>query len=95
MSEQDVMPVAAFSLYQPLSGLIRRAPVTYPPGTPLREPVERMYREHIGSIVVANADMLPLGIVTANDLLGRVLLQGRELSVPIESAMSARPVCLP
>ncbi|MDB5800873.1 MAG: putative signal-transduction protein with domain [Rhodocyclales bacterium] len=95
VNEQDVAPGAAFSLYQPLSGLIRRAPVTYPPGTPLRDPVERMYREHIGSIVVANADMVPLGIVTAHDLLGRVLLQGRELSAPIESAMSPQPVTLP
>jgi CBS domain-containing protein len=93
-SDANVIPAAAFSLYQPLSGLIRRAPVTCPPGTPLREPVERMYREHIGSVVVTNADMEPLGILTANDVLGRVLLQGRELSAPVESAMSPQPVSL-
>lgn len=93
--EPAANPVAAFSLYQPLRGLIRRAPVTYPPGTPLREPVARMYDEHIGSVVVANADMVPLGIVTSNDLLGRVLLKGGDLSAPVESAMSANPITLP
>ncbi|HSD35932.1 MAG TPA: putative nucleotidyltransferase substrate binding domain-containing protein [Rhodocyclaceae bacterium] len=93
-NEAQAASAAAFSLYQPLAGLIRRAPVTYPPGTHLREPVERMVDEHIGAIVVANADLVPLGILTAHDLLGRVLLKGGDLAAPIESAMSTQLVSL-
>jgi CBS domain-containing protein len=86
---------AAFSLYQPLSALISRVPVTYPAGTPLREAVERMVAEHMGAVVVTDADMQALGILTTHDLLERVLLPGKDLAAPIESAMSTQLISLP
>ncbi|MEC5386407.1 putative nucleotidyltransferase substrate binding domain-containing protein [Uliginosibacterium sp. H3] len=86
---------AAFSLYQPLSVLIRRAPVTCPTGTVLREAVARMVAEHLGAIVVVNGDMSPLGIVTAHDLLARVLLAGGDLDASIDGVMSTQLVTLP
>lgn len=87
--------VSVFSLMQPLRGLIRRAPVVYAPDMALRDALEHMHRERIGSIVVANADMRPLGIVTFNDVLGRIVLQDGELSVSLGSIMSPRLVILP
>lgn len=91
----DDEALGSFSLYEPLRGLIRRTPVVYPRGTPLRVLVERMYAERIGSIVVADPrDMLPHGIVTFSELLGRVVLPGADLGAPIESAMNEQPLCL-
>lgn len=87
--------VSAFSLLQPLRALIRRPPVVHAPETPLREALEHMHRERIGSIVVANkADMRPLGIITFSDVLGRIVLQGGDLSVPLADVMSTRLVAL-
>ncbi|GAA5161186.1 putative nucleotidyltransferase substrate binding domain-containing protein [Viridibacterium curvum] len=94
-SVTDEESLSSFSLYEPLRGLIRRSPVVYPRGTPLRVPVERMYADRIGSVVVADPrELRPQGIVTFSDLLGRVVLPGADLSAPIESAMDEHPLCL-
>lgn len=93
--ERPEAGASVFSLMQPLRSLIRRAPVVYAPGTPLRVALEHMHRERIGSVVVARGDdMRPLGVVTFSDVLGRVVLQGGDLGVPLESVASARLVTL-
>lgn len=86
---------SVFSLLQPLRGLIRRPPVVYPPDTPLRVALERMHRERIGSIVMADPDdMKPLGVVTFSDVLGRVVLAGGDLSMPLSQAIGPQLVTL-
>lgn len=82
------------SFNAPLANLVRRAPVTCPPGTLLREAVARMHAERIGSIVIADASGAPLGIFTLHDLLGRVAAQNLPLDTPVTQVMTPNPLAL-
>lgn len=75
---------------RPLAELIDRPPVTCAPGTPLREALETMRRERVGSIAVVDAQQRPLGIFTLGDVLRRVTLPQTPLDAPISSVMSTR-----
>lgn len=83
------------SLESSLAMLIRRSPVTCAPDTPLRHALETMREQGIGSIVITEANLQPLGIFTVRDLIGRVVLPEVPLDTPIRSLMSPRPVALP
>lgn len=82
------------SLNAPLSSLIRRAPVSCLPQTPIREALQSMNRERVGSIVITDAEQQPLGVFTLHDLLGRVATSGISLEAPIEQVMTRRPLSL-
>lgn len=76
----------------PVASLLRRAPVSCLPVTPVTE-VLRLMREHrIGSMIVTDSDAVPLGIFTLRDVLDRVVLDPAALQAPIASHMSAPPV---
>ncbi len=79
------------NLLTPLAAMVRRAPVTCGPNTPLGEALATMQREKLGSILVTEADGMPAGILTRADLIERVLLPQLPLTTPIEQVMS-RPV---
>lgn len=81
-------------LSSPLSELVRRAPVSCTPQTPLREALALMHRENVGSMVVAEAAR-PVGIFTLHDLLSRVALAGREMGTPMRDVMTPQPIALP
>ncbi len=81
-------------LSTPLSALLRRDPVTCPPHMPIREALERMHRENVGSLVVVEGDR-PVGIFTLHDLLSRVALAGRDAATPMAEVMTRDPVALP
>ncbi|HNQ04227.1 MAG TPA: DUF294 nucleotidyltransferase-like domain-containing protein [Thiobacillaceae bacterium] len=81
------------SLQTPLAGLIRRPPVTCAPDTPLRAALEIIQTQGISAIVVAQ-DGHPLGIFSVRDLIGRVLLPGLDLGVPVRQVMTASPAAL-
>jgi CBS domain-containing protein len=83
------------SLNAPLSSLIRRAPVSCLPQTPIREALQSMNKERVGSIVITDAEQQPLGVFTLHDLLGRVATSGISLEAPIEQVMTRRPLSLP
>lgn len=83
------------SLNAPLRKLVRRTPVTCPPGTRLRDAAGAMHAARVGSIVVTDKAAQPLGIFTLHDLLGRVVTPGVELDVPIERVMTPNPAALP
>lgn len=83
------------SLESSLGSLIRRDPVTCGPDTPLRQTLETMREQGIGSIVVTEADARPLGIFTVRDLIGRVILADTPLDTPMRALMSPNPVALP
>ncbi|NWG86138.1 MAG: CBS domain-containing protein [Hydrogenophilaceae bacterium] len=82
------------SLESTLGSLIRRQPVTCRPDTPLRETLETMREQGIGSIVVVGPDQTPQGIFTVRDLIGRVILPGTPLDTPMQQLMSPHPVAL-
>jgi CBS domain-containing protein len=79
----------------PLGQLIGREAVWVTPETSTRAALERMNEAGIGSIVVADAGLHPLGILTRADLLPRIVLPAFDLSRPVAEVMTARPHRLP
>lgn len=78
----------------PLSSLLRRTPVTCPPGTPLRAALASMHAEHVGSMVVTDDTGRPLGIFTLHDLLARAAEKEFAFDTAIEQVMSRNVVAL-
>lgn len=74
-----------------LGHLVRRQPVTCRPDTPLAEALRTMHDQHIGSLLVTDAAGCLQGILTRQDVLGRVALAQRPLSTPVAEVMT-RPV---
>lgn len=83
------------SLSSPLGDIVPREPVTCAPDAPLLEALRTMRELGVGSMVVVDAQRKPLGIFTLNDLLGRVVLPGVSMDVPISQVMSPEPLALP
>ena len=75
--------------------LVRRAPVTCAPDTPVVEALRAMRRAGTGSIVIVTPDGKPVGIFTRHDLLDRIALAARELEEPMASVMTPAPRTLP
>ena len=67
---------------RPLASLIRRAPLSVLPDTPLADALGAMEAARIGSVVVIDAAAQPIGILTLKDVLARVTLAG----VPLDHA---------
>ena len=80
---------------RPLAELSGREPVCCLPQTSLREALETMRRERVGSIVVVDLNARPLGIFTLGDVLTRVALPQTPLQTPIERVFSQRLLTLP
>ncbi len=83
------------SLASPLSAIIRRAPVTCAPDTTVRQALEVMQKLRIGSMVAADADGRPLGIMTLHDVLDRIALPQIDLDQPVIEVMSMQLSVLP
>jgi CBS domain-containing protein len=79
--------LAEQTLETPLGELTRRPPVTCRPHTPLREALTEMHQRRIGSMLVTSARGEPLGILSRDDILGRVTLQAVPLETPIGEVM--------
>lgn len=80
--------LAEQSLEAPLGTLARPAPYMVTPQVPLAEALAGMHERRIGSVLVAEADGTPRGILTRHDILGRVTLPQRPLSTPIAAVMT-------
>jgi CBS domain-containing protein len=72
-----------------------REPLTCPPDAPIRQALEGMSREKVGSIVVVDGERRPIGIFTMKDLMNRVALRDVPLDAEIASVMSRDPVVVP
>lgn len=83
------------SLNLPIAEKRLRAPIACAPETPIREALETMSREAVGSMVVVDSAGTPVGIFTLKDLMNRVALRGVGLDAPIERVMTAEPVVVP
>ncbi len=80
---------------RPLASLVRRAPFSVAPETPLADALAEMERARIGSVVVADNAGKPVGILTLKDVLARVTLAGVTLDTPISRVMTPDPATLP
>ncbi len=77
------------TLHSQLAAVVTRKPVTAAPETSLREAVQTMAEEHVGSIVILEPESgRPLGIFTLRDLLYRVAAKDLDLDRMIMSVMS-------
>lgn len=85
----------ADSLSTPLKALVRRAPISVVPGTPIRRVLQIMQTERVGSVLITDEAMRPLGIFTERDVLDRVALGGISQDAPIDSVMTPDPFTLP
>ncbi|MCC6531952.1 MAG: CBS domain-containing protein [Burkholderiales bacterium] len=83
---------AAASL--PLSRVMRRAPQTCSPATPVRAALETMRRLSIGSIIVSDEATRPVGILTLRDVVDRIVLEPGMLDAPMAAVMTQPPVSL-
>ncbi len=75
------------SFTTPVLKLIKREPVTCGLQTTLSEIIQTMRAERVGSVVVVNSSMSPLGIVTYADVI-RALASGVEMSAAVHEFMS-------
>ncbi|HBX55065.1 putative nucleotidyltransferase substrate binding domain-containing protein [Pseudomonas sp. UBA2684] len=85
---------AQYSLDTRLGELAMRQPIGCAPDTPVREAVKLMHEQHVGSIVVVDPALKPLGIFTLRDLR-RVVADGSSLDQPIDNLMTHAPFHLP
>jgi CBS domain-containing protein len=85
---------AQYSLDTRLGELAMRQPISCAPDTPLREAVKLMHEQHVGSIVIVDPALKPLGIFTLRDLR-RAIADGGALDQPIDKLMTRAPFHLP
>lgn len=83
------------TMNSPLSSLLKKKPVIVSPEAPLRQVLETMAGRHIGSMIIADDDGRPVGILTQSDVLKRVALPGLSLETPVANVMSLDPQTLP
>ena len=83
------------TLARPLSDIVRGTPATCASDAPLRDALQRMHDARVRTIVVVDAAGAPVGIFTLVDLLRRVVLADKLLTVPIADVMSMPAVVLP
>ncbi len=80
---------AAHTLDARLSSLPRKEPLACSPATPLAQALAAMHERGTGSVLVLDAALAPVGILTRHDILGRVTLPQRALTTPIAEVMSS------
>lgn len=87
-------PISAFgdiglSLHSQLAALVRRSPVSTTAETPVREALQLMSENRVGSIVVIEPESgRPIGMFTLRDLLHRVAAKSCDVDQWIASVMS-------
>jgi CBS domain-containing protein len=78
----------------PLRSLAAREAVSCTPERPVAEVVRTMHEQRIGSMVIVDANRIPVGIFTVPDVLSRVTLPQAPMTTPIGELMTPAPVCL-
>jgi CBS domain-containing protein len=83
------------SLASPLSSVVRRSPVSCTTQTSVREVLQVMREQHVGSMVAVDDLGRPLGILTLHDVLERIALPQIDLEQPAINVMSKHLSSLP
>jgi CBS domain-containing protein len=82
--------VAEPSLEAPLARFVgKKPPLSVLPATPLVQALQAMQAQRVGSVLVTDEAGAAVGILTRHDMLDRVVLPRRDLTVPIAEVMSA------
>jgi len=83
------------TMNSPLSTVIKKTPLSVAPSASLRQVIELMATNSIGSMIIVNEEQKPVGIFTQSDVLKRIVLPGISLDIPIREVMSPNPYTLP
>jgi CBS domain-containing protein len=78
----------------PVQSLVKRAPITLPPDTPIRQAAEVMRDQRVSSVVILQNEHL-FGLITDRDLRNRVLAAGMDSSRPIMDIATLAPMSIP
>jgi CBS domain-containing protein len=78
-------------LSTPIRSLIKREPITLPPGTPIRVAAELMRDLRVSSVLLVEQEHL-FGLVTDRDLRNRVVAQGLDISRPVSDIATLAPM---
>ena len=84
-------PGTQSSLDTLLAELVTRTAVTCSPDLPVHAAIKRMHEQHVGSIVITNEQLQPLGIFTLRDLRRVTATAAANLQQPISRQMTAKP----
>jgi CBS domain-containing protein len=71
-----------------------KTPVTCSPDTVIRQAALTMREQRVGSIIVVNAEMHPIGILTDRDLRNKVVTGDFRLDTPVSEIMSSPVVTI-
>ena len=77
----------------PVRELIKRAPITEPPTTPICDVAARMSEHRVSSMLITEGERL-VGIVTDRDLRNRVLAHKLPCERPVSEVMTADPLAV-
>lgn len=80
--------LAEQSLEARLGSLPHKQPLAVPAHTPLAVALQQMHERRVGSVLVVDDADAPQGILTRHDILGRVTLPQRPLTLAIGEVMS-------
>lgn len=87
-ASQASQALQELSLERPLRDMLRGQPVTCSPSTPLREVLQTMHGQRIGSMLVVDDEQRLLGIFTRQDVLDKVALAETPLDTPVAAVMT-------
>ncbi len=77
----------------PVISVISRDPIVMSPEATVAEAVKRMSEENVGSVVIVDEDMRPVGIFTERDLLIKVCARGLDpAEVKLGEVMTKNPL---
>jgi CBS domain-containing protein len=77
-----------------LGRLLRKPPIACSPQDGVREAIQIMRAQSIGSMIVVDPAQVPVGILTLRDVADRVVLEPGALDGPIARVMTPDPVTL-
>jgi CBS domain-containing protein len=77
----------------PVRSLIKRAPITLPPNTSIREAAQLMSTQRVSSVLIVEQEHL-FGVVTDRDLRNRVLATGLDPARPVADIATLAPMTI-
>jgi CBS domain-containing protein len=77
----------------PVRSLIKREPITLPPGTSIMEAAQLMRDQRVSSVLIVEQDHL-FGVVTDRDLRNRVIATGMDTQRPVMDIATLAPLSI-
>ncbi len=79
----------------PVISLVSKPPIVFRKNATVAEAVKRMAEENVGSVVIVDNDMKPIGIFTERDLLVKVCANELDMGkVRLEEVMTPNPMTI-